>query len=349
MTIADIAKLTNLSVATVDRVLNNRGGVSEKTRQRVLQAVEELKYTPNRGAKHLAKKTQCCIGISYLFPSWFGEQVNQGIQQAFMDLKDLGLRITIRNTAQTTEEQIEQIKEILPELDGLAVAPREPAKFHDFIDELIDRGLPVVTFNNDIPTSKRLFHVGCDYIAAGRLCGELMLKLVKGPGKVGIVIRNENLPNIEQRITGFRNFISNNLDLDLRIIGPFKISNVLEDSFLQVKAIIDNNPDIVGLFVASDNLALVGYALKELGKAKQIRLIGYDLNESHYTLIKEEVIHAVVCQEPFYQGYYPIKILFDYITERVWPISTEITTRLEVVMKENADFYYNYIPGLNRR
>lgn len=342
ITTADIAKYLNISITTVDRVLNNRGRVAEKTRKRVLQAVKELGYVPNRAAKHLSKKTQCCIGVSYLFPDWFGAQINLGIEKAFTDLKDFGLKIIVRNTAQTTEEQIKQIREVLPELDGLAVAPWESYKFADFLDELVERGLPVATFNNDVPASKRLFYVGSDYVAAGRLCGLLISKLVRHPGKVGIIIRNENIPNIEQRITGFRSFISN--DPNLKIIGPFKTSRILEESIIQIKTIIDDNPDMVGLFVASDNLASAGYALKELGKTDQIKLVGYDLNERHYTLIQEDVIQAVVCQEPFYQGYYPIKILFDYITEGTWPVHTEIITRQEIVMKENLKFYYNYQP-----
>jgi LacI family transcriptional regulator len=340
VTIADIARQLNLSTATIDRALNNRGNVAEKTRERILQAAREMGYSPNRSAKHLSKQTQCCIGVSYMFPDWFAEQINEGIQQAFADFKDLGLTLVVRDAARNTEEQISQIRQMRPMLHGLAVAPWESSRFGDFIDELVDDGLPVVTFNNDIATSKRLFYVGCDYVAAGRLCGELIAKLAEGPGEVGIIIRNERLANIEQRITGFRGYVSNNSDL--RVVGPFKTTNSQEETIAAVQNLLDIHPELVGLFVASDNLALVGYALQKLGKDEEITLVGYDLNDRHYRLIQEQVIQAVVCQEPFYQGYYPIKVLFDYITEKTWPARTEIVTRLEIIMKENLEFYHSF-------
>ncbi|KLO22010.1 LacI family transcriptional regulator [Marinitoga sp. 1197] len=54
-TIEDVAKLAGTSIATVSRVLNNKGKFSEKTKIKVLKAVEELNYKPSSQAKHLAK------------------------------------------------------------------------------------------------------------------------------------------------------------------------------------------------------------------------------------------------------------------------------------------------------
>ncbi|GAB6188613.1 LacI family DNA-binding transcriptional regulator [Marinitoga arctica] len=64
--IEDVAKLAGTSIATVSRVLNNKGKYSEKTKIRVLKAVEELNYKPSSQAKHLAKaKYGFKIGVLY--------------------------------------------------------------------------------------------------------------------------------------------------------------------------------------------------------------------------------------------------------------------------------------------
>jgi LacI family transcriptional regulator len=68
-------------------------------------------------------------------------------------------------------------------------------------------------------------------------------------------------------------------------------------------------------------------------------LIGHDLNEEHCALIRDNTVTAVVCQEPFYQGYYPVKILLDYVIDGIMPASSEVFTRLEVVMRENLAYY----------
>jgi LacI family transcriptional regulator len=49
----------------------------------------------------------------------------------------------------------------------------------------------------------------------------------------------------------------------------------------------------------------------------------------------------VVCQEPFYQGYYPVKILLDYVIDGIMPPTNEVFTRLEVVVRENLSGYSN--------
>ncbi|HBG16314.1 MAG TPA: hypothetical protein DDW93_05990 [Firmicutes bacterium] len=343
VTAADIAKKLNISRITVDRVLNNRGLVSEETKRRVLEMVKELGYQPNRAAKHLAKKTKCCIGVSYIFPDWFRVQIEQGIQRAFSELKDFGAEIILLNAPHSAEGQMEQIKEVLPKLDALAIDPWLPAPLSGFIDELVDGGLPVATFNIDVPTSKRLFYVGCNYIQSGRLCGELITKFSSSPGKVGIITTNDNLTHLEQRIMGFREVLSD--VSDLKIIEPLKISETDErESIDLIKRFITENPELVALYHDCSNLFLSGVAIKETANVGKIKLIGMDMNDMHYQLIQENVVQAVVCQEPYFQGYLPIKLLFNYVAEGEWPEKTEVSTRLEVVIRENIQYYHNYQP-----
>jgi len=63
MTIYDIAKKTNLSVATISRVLNNKKNVNEATRQKVLKAIEEYNYLPNALAVSLSTNKQHAISV----------------------------------------------------------------------------------------------------------------------------------------------------------------------------------------------------------------------------------------------------------------------------------------------
>lgn len=63
MTIKDVARKANVSVATVSRVLNNLGGYTEETRQRVLNVIEETGYTRNAVARGLITKTTSTVGV----------------------------------------------------------------------------------------------------------------------------------------------------------------------------------------------------------------------------------------------------------------------------------------------
>lgn len=63
VTIKEIANICNVSVATVSNIINDKGKVSEATRQRVLKVIEELNYTPNTVAKNLKTKNTRSIGV----------------------------------------------------------------------------------------------------------------------------------------------------------------------------------------------------------------------------------------------------------------------------------------------
>ena len=110
------------------------------------------------------------------------------------------MQLIISKDALDEKEQIRKIREMLPEIDALAVAPWEPGtEFSDFINSLIDSGIPVVTFNNDMPLSRRLMYVGSDYVVAGRCAGQLMDAFLEHRGEAGIVIRSEHLTNMGDR------------------------------------------------------------------------------------------------------------------------------------------------------
>ena len=81
LTIADVAKKANVSVATVSRVMNGNYPVKEETKKRVLEVIEELKYIPNMQARELTRQKSSTIGV--VVPSinnmFFPEVIN-GIQ-----------------------------------------------------------------------------------------------------------------------------------------------------------------------------------------------------------------------------------------------------------------------------
>lgn len=62
-TLKDVAEASGLTVGTVSRVLNNRGYISPKTREKVYQVMKELNYQPNETARILAKQKSNIIGI----------------------------------------------------------------------------------------------------------------------------------------------------------------------------------------------------------------------------------------------------------------------------------------------
>lgn len=95
-TIKDIARLANVSIGTVDRVIHHRGEVSEVTRNRILKIINEYNYKPSFLASTLASKK--LYTISVIIPK--GDENNiywdapmKGIERAEAELKNLDLSL----------------------------------------------------------------------------------------------------------------------------------------------------------------------------------------------------------------------------------------------------------------
>jgi LacI family transcriptional regulator len=338
VTAQDIADSIGVSLLSVYRSLNGLAGVSERTADRVRAAAREMGYSPNRAARHLSKGTKCTIGISYYLPEWFARQIVEGCDQAFSELASFGLSTVIKGQCESYETQIAQIRELADTCDALALSVYEPQYFEGLIDELVDAGIPVATFNVDVPTSKRLFYIGCNYIESGRLCGELIVKLTgRRPGKIILLTKKQSISILEQRIIGFRTVVTR--EPSLEIVGPIKLTEIPTTDEEQIADLLASTPDISGIYAANQSLPAAAHAVRRTGRQGSVVLVGHDLNDEHSRLITDGAVDAVVCQEPFYQGYYPVKILLDYVIDRITPPTREVFTRLEVVMRENLPYY----------
>lgn len=82
ITLDDVAQRAGVSSQTVSRVVNNHPYVSDDTRRRVLNAIHELNYRPNRAARNLATRRSCMIGIiTYGLPYYGPAQMVNNVEQ----------------------------------------------------------------------------------------------------------------------------------------------------------------------------------------------------------------------------------------------------------------------------
>ena len=92
-TIYEVSALAGVSLATVSRVINNSGKVTEKTRQKVLSAIKELDYTPNSMAQSLASRRSNSVGV--LIPELYGPYFGGLLSSIESELRDAGKRVIV--------------------------------------------------------------------------------------------------------------------------------------------------------------------------------------------------------------------------------------------------------------
>lgn len=138
-TLEDVAQRAKVSTATVSRCLNRTGNVTEETRRRVMQAVEELGYTPNFGARALAARRTQTIGA--IIPTMENAIFARGLQAFQETLNDGGYTLLVSSTGYDPQREAEQIRTLLARgADGLLLIgyDRDPALY----DYLNTRNIP---------------------------------------------------------------------------------------------------------------------------------------------------------------------------------------------------------------
>lgn len=342
ITTMEIAKRLGISRGTVSRVLNNNPNVNVNTRQKVIEEIKKLEYVPNEAARSLVMKRYNKIAVVvFSEPKFFWEQIEYGVNSASSELKSIGTTVDFFVTDILNPQSQLNLIEQLPQqgYDAIAIAPNDTQLLLEPIDKIIKDGTPVALFNVDIPATNRLYYIGCNYIKSGKLAAEILAKSMYGTGDICILSLRDQVHSNEDRITGFRNEISKYRNINIKFAMGFNRKS--ECVYEETLNIIKNNQNLKGIYVSFGALEQVGRAVIDTGKVGQIIVVGYDLSNEIGEYIKKDAITATICHEPFMQGYLCVKLLHKYLYKGTVPNSSILYTKLEVIFRNNVDYYLN--------
>lgn len=322
VTIKQIASLAKVSRGTVDKVLNNRPGVKEETRKKVLKIAKELNYQPNFIGKALVNsKTPVKIGI-VLTPEYnpFVKQTLMGIQKAIDEFSAFGIKAIVKMA--TTLEPAEQIS-ILNDLKnehvaGIAIFPINDSQIISLVNQLAKDGISIITFNSDIKEINSLCFVGQNHYKGGRTAAELMRKLLPEGGDVSIIISSLSLSCHQDRLRGFQDKLKVGTP-ELNIIEIQENQDKKEEAFRATLEYCNKYPELKGIYITGGGVAGVGNALKLLQLNGQIKVICHDVLPDSIELLKSQTVDFVIDQNAYLQGYQIIKILFEQLIKGVAP------------------------------
>lgn len=344
-TIRDVAAEAKVSLGTIHRVLYDKGKVSDEKKRAVLEAVEKMNYNPSRVAQTLALQKNIKIGVVYPdVEANFWAEIKNGIQKAAREFSPFGLEVISKPTqTYDLDEQIAAINFLREQkINGISLMPVHNSRLNEVINQLAEENIPVASFVSDAPRSKRICFVGQSSIRSGILAGELMGMFLKGQGKVAVLRAQRDVLVIQQRITGFVEKIETEYP-DIEIAGFYDMYEVNdavekvydEKAYNLTCQIIEEMPDVTGIFISNALTNWIGRAIKAMNKQGQIKVVGYDYSEEISNQLREGAIQAVICQDPFSEGYYPIRYLYDLIVKNKYPEKEIINTKLEILIKEN--------------
>lgn len=346
VTLKDISKQLNLSLSTVHKALYGKKGVSESTRKKVLETAGEMNFKINIIASTLKRKT---IKIAVVMPEASGEEryfykdIWNGVNGARESLKDFNveiIKITFKGTNYKTQRQVleDVYNKYSTSISGLLTVPWNLSKLNCVINKFADARIPVVTINTDAPGSKRIACIAPPSKKIGMIAGELMSKMIVPNGKVIIISGNKETTIHTKIVEGFVETMSSELPvIDIIQIIDSNSNNsykTLKDFFVKfndIRGIYSNN---------SRGTLLIGNLITELNLKNNLKVIGTDIFDESIKFLKDDILQAVIYQNPYMQAYEGIKFLFNYIIKKEVNIPYEFN-QISIVLKNNLDFYIN--------
>jgi LacI family transcriptional regulator len=152
VTIKDVAREANVSVATVSRALNGHQNVAEEVRQRVVSVANRLQYSPHHAARSLSSRRTSTIGV--VLPDLYGEffsELMRGIDQV---ARERGLHLLVSSYHGNPEEQGSALRTMRGRVDGLLLMSPF-VDDQDVVAENLPSSMPTVLMNTRLAGDAR--------------------------------------------------------------------------------------------------------------------------------------------------------------------------------------------------
>ena len=273
-TLKEIAETLGISITTVSKALKNYPDVSEKTRKAVIALAEELSYTPNSFAVNLRTKESKTIGliIPEVVHHFFSNVINGIIAEA----EKKGYLVIILQSNESLELEKKQVALLINKrVDGIIMSLSNESNNDFHIKEILRKEIPFVQFDKIsklISSSKVIIN---DQKAAMEAVQHL---IDKGCKKIAHIRGPENPQNAIDRFIGYKKALEKNgIPYDSKLV--YSCKNVtFEEGIEFAKQIVDEHPDVDGIFVITDLVAvgvLAYFNEKGIQVPNQIAVIGF--------------------------------------------------------------------------
>lgn len=344
--IIDIAKMAGVSVGTVDRVIHNRGRVSEENRKKVQAILEMVHYQPNLMARSLASKKQ--FHFVAIIPSFtkgeYWEAISEGIDQAALEMESYNIIITKLFFDQYNNKTFDDIiRKLFDErVDGVLIATLFTDSVIRLSLELDKNDIPYVYVDSNIEGQHQLAYYGTESYDAGVIAARLLTDRLSSTSDILMARITHNGKNDsnqgKNRREGFCRYLK-----EIGFGGKlYEVELKIDDSvynFMKLDEIFGINPNIAGAVIFNSTCYILGNYLKAR-EMKSVKLVGYDLIKRNTQLLSEGVITALVAQRPEKQGYDGIKSLCNHLLFKQSLEKVNLMP-IDILLKENLKYYLN--------
>jgi LacI family transcriptional regulator len=303
VTIGDLAREAGVSTATVDRVINGRHGVRDRTKGRVLAVARRLGYIGDIAEPALSRPGRAET-FDFVLPAGANTYMDELADAlAAGDGADPAIATRVHRIEGFRPEILARgLAEIGRRSAGIGVVAIDHPLVRETIRELTGAGLAVVTLASDIQTVDRFDYIGIDNRAAGRLAGFLMGRFLTGclaeagPAEVGLLAGSLQYRGHQEREMGFRHVLAEEFP-QLTVVAVREDQDDTEHAYRETGALLRDYPGLRGVYNAGAGNRGLSRALEESGRARDVVAIGHELTPFTRKSLISGTMDAVIDQD----------------------------------------------------
>jgi len=346
-TVFDVAAKAGVSKGTVDRVLHNRGEVSQKSIRKVRNAIEELNYEPNFHASLLATRKDhliACI-LPEIVPGEYWEKVRDGFIAGSRDVSNFNITTKLfhydQYSAGSFDEACGQLLKCNP--SGVVIAPLFKNGAKNLVSELNARNIPYIYIDTKLEEGNYFAYYGMPMYKSGFLSAALLTErcpgeLVREIAAIRIHRDKSRLsdPTAERRC-GFNDYIRefypecNVSSVFIDPSHPETIESTLEDFFSKI-------PDCRFIVMFNSRIHLVSDYLSKHPDPSR-RVIGFDNLDANIEALRQGTVDILIAQHTEDQSRHAVSTLADYIIMHKVPAGRDFHMHMDILTKLNIEDY----------
>ena len=320
VTIKEIAAEAGVSTGTVHRALYGKKGLSEQTRQQILDLCARRGYRANSAASALKRSA---LRIAAAFPG----------PQEVLELPYYPG--TERGQAETLNACFEQYGGKIDAL--LTIGPTEDTA-RRAVQRYSSAGTPVFFACDDAEGCGRIACVQADHDMAGRIAAELLSAQLSPGDAVLLCAGDVHTPSHYRMAAGFEAYLREN-SVPLTLVRADGYHDKQELA-LRLRRTLAEDARISGAFSVSARLSvLLADAVAQMGRAGQVRVVASDLFGETVRNMEEGLVQNILYKDPAQQGYLAARLMGDFVLRGIQPPAGVHYVESRVIFKSSLAYY----------